>query len=329
MNNATETINNRYRIGAVARLTGISPDTLRIWERRYELVNPYRTDKGGRLYSQADVTRLTLIKSLVDQGHAISTVAPLSNQELSQRLEQRTQPQLNALPSQQHLCVVGQVLPVQLRLQTELPESLHLSGLYGSLDEFLQQRSECDTLVIELPFLDRDIVRELVNHNLHQHCQRLIVVYAFSPSPLIKRLKRMQVELHRAPLGVEQLLRICEDPIHRQQSWQAAEFNPNVISEEPIPQRLFSPEQLAELSQISTSLHCECPHHMSSIIETLLAFEQYSAQCEINTRQDAALHSYLHGMTARARWIMEVALIKLTEVENIQLESQSAKLTVS
>ena len=48
-----------YRIGAVARLTGISPDTLRIWERRYDIVDPQRTPKGGRLYSQQDVTRLT------------------------------------------------------------------------------------------------------------------------------------------------------------------------------------------------------------------------------------------------------------------------------
>ena len=66
-----------YRIGAVARLTGISPDTLRMWERRYAVVEPRRTPKGGRLYSQQDVTRLTMIKTLVDQGHAISTVANL------------------------------------------------------------------------------------------------------------------------------------------------------------------------------------------------------------------------------------------------------------
>ena len=57
-----------YRIGAVARLTGFSPDTLRIWERRYDIVEPQRTPKGGRLYSQQDVTRLTMIKTLVDQA---------------------------------------------------------------------------------------------------------------------------------------------------------------------------------------------------------------------------------------------------------------------
>jgi hypothetical protein len=60
---------------------------------------------------------------------------------------------------------------------------------------------------------------------------------------------------------------------------------------------------------------------MSGIIETLVAFEQYSTQCENETRQDAALHAYLHVMTAKARWLMEVALEKLAEVEQIDVES--------
>ena len=83
---ANNDTSSTYRIGAVARLTGISPDTLRIWERRYKVVAPQRTPKGGRLYSQQDVTRLTMIKTLVDSGHAISTVANLPQEELNRRL---------------------------------------------------------------------------------------------------------------------------------------------------------------------------------------------------------------------------------------------------
>ena len=43
-----------YRIGAVARLTGVAPDTLRVWERRHGAVVPFRSPKGSRLYSQRD-----------------------------------------------------------------------------------------------------------------------------------------------------------------------------------------------------------------------------------------------------------------------------------
>ena len=72
----------RYRIGAVAHETGVEPETLRIWERRYQVVTPTRTPRGGRLYTEHDVTRLRLIKQLVDRRHAISQVAPLDEEQL-------------------------------------------------------------------------------------------------------------------------------------------------------------------------------------------------------------------------------------------------------
>ena len=67
-----------YRIGKVSKLTGISADTLRIWERRYAAVVPVRTEAGGRIYSTDDVSRLKIMKSLVDGGDSIGTVATLS-----------------------------------------------------------------------------------------------------------------------------------------------------------------------------------------------------------------------------------------------------------
>ena len=39
-----------YRIGAVSHLTGVAPDMLRVWERRYGAVVPMRAEKGSRLY---------------------------------------------------------------------------------------------------------------------------------------------------------------------------------------------------------------------------------------------------------------------------------------
>ena len=40
-----------YRIGAVSRLTGVSADNLRVWERRHQAVTPARDDSGDRSYS--------------------------------------------------------------------------------------------------------------------------------------------------------------------------------------------------------------------------------------------------------------------------------------
>lgn len=73
----------QYAIGAVARLTGVAVDTLRAWERRYGVVTPSRAG-GRRLYSEEDVRRLTLLRKAVEQGHAISQVAQLPVETLSQ-----------------------------------------------------------------------------------------------------------------------------------------------------------------------------------------------------------------------------------------------------
>src|SRR4051812_32899027 len=74
-----------YPIRAVSRMTGLSVDTLRAWERRYEAVNPVRNDRG-RVYSEADVARLKRLDELVKQGHAIGTIAGSSDADLDQLL---------------------------------------------------------------------------------------------------------------------------------------------------------------------------------------------------------------------------------------------------
>jgi DNA-binding transcriptional MerR regulator/methylmalonyl-CoA mutase cobalamin-binding subunit len=71
----------RYPIRSVSRLTGISLDTLRAWERRYKAVTPERSDRG-RLYSDSEIQRLILLRDAVSRGYAIGQVAPLSDDEL-------------------------------------------------------------------------------------------------------------------------------------------------------------------------------------------------------------------------------------------------------
>jgi DNA-binding transcriptional MerR regulator len=75
-----------YPIRAVARMTGLSVDTLRAWERRYDAVVPRRGDRG-RAYSDADVGRLKQLAVLVERGHAIGTVARLSRTELARLID--------------------------------------------------------------------------------------------------------------------------------------------------------------------------------------------------------------------------------------------------
>lgn len=56
-------------IASVERETGLSKDTLRVWERRYGFPNPGRDANGERLYALAQVRALSRIKRLMDRGH--------------------------------------------------------------------------------------------------------------------------------------------------------------------------------------------------------------------------------------------------------------------
>src|SRR5512133_2283339 len=71
----------RYPIRAVSKLTGISVDTLRAWERRYRVVEPER-DERGRMYSEQEVERLRLLRAAIERGHAIGRVAVLATDDL-------------------------------------------------------------------------------------------------------------------------------------------------------------------------------------------------------------------------------------------------------
>jgi len=78
----TEHDETTYPMGAVTRITGLSADVLRAWERRYRVVEPLRTEGGTRRYRASDLERLRLVKASVDAGHRISEVARLSADDL-------------------------------------------------------------------------------------------------------------------------------------------------------------------------------------------------------------------------------------------------------
>lgn len=75
-------VHDYYPLRTVSQLTGLSPDVIRAWERRYGVVNPGRGPRGARLYTVRDVAHLRLLRRVVDTGRAIGDVARLSYEEL-------------------------------------------------------------------------------------------------------------------------------------------------------------------------------------------------------------------------------------------------------
>ncbi|MFO7862568.1 MAG: MerR family transcriptional regulator [Salinivirgaceae bacterium] len=75
-----------YSIRDLERLTGIKAHTIRIWEKRYNLIEPKRTDTNIRTYCDEDVKKLLNVALLNKHGFRISKLAQLSNEELRERV---------------------------------------------------------------------------------------------------------------------------------------------------------------------------------------------------------------------------------------------------
>jgi DNA-binding transcriptional MerR regulator len=76
-----------YGIGTVARLTGVKPDTLRVWERRYDLGASHKSASGRRQYTQADLEHLQLVSALVSSGTRIGEIATSERRTLEMLLK--------------------------------------------------------------------------------------------------------------------------------------------------------------------------------------------------------------------------------------------------
>lgn len=74
----------RHPIRVVSRRTGLKPDLIRAWERRYGAVSPGRSATKRRFYSDSEIERLSLLSRVVRSGHAISHVAQLPEQDLEE-----------------------------------------------------------------------------------------------------------------------------------------------------------------------------------------------------------------------------------------------------
>ena len=82
MNELPDNAANGLPIAAVERETGIPKDLLRMWERRYGFPQPARDAAGDRLYSQADLARLKLIRRLLDMGFRPGKLMAMSDAQL-------------------------------------------------------------------------------------------------------------------------------------------------------------------------------------------------------------------------------------------------------
>jgi DNA-binding transcriptional MerR regulator len=131
-----------YSIKDLEKISGIKAHTIRIWERRYNVIKPKRSDTNIRKYSDADLKRILNISILNQNGFKISKIAHLDNHQLKNRVldlcldTKNTNVQIESL-------VVSMLELNEGKFNSVLTNSIIKSGFETTVEEIL------------FPFLDR------------------------------------------------------------------------------------------------------------------------------------------------------------------------------
>ncbi len=317
-----------FGIGTVARLTGVKPDTLRVWERRYQLGASYKSDSGRRQYTQADLEHLQLVAALVADGTRIGEIASLDRKTLEMLLRERGTSRASAgRQGKPRVVFIGEALcdwldnhqgclaGVDAQLAALAPATVDpalFSHLEGTDILVLESRSPAD--------LSQERVLEL--RDLLQAGSVLV-------------LHRQQDERWRRALasaGVETMTFPPEPPalaFHLSSRFaEAATSTGGGTLGELVaggPPR-YSRDELEAAARLKVTAECECPAHISGLIKALAEFEEYSASCSIDNWREAAVHSCIYAYTGQARRLMEKALGAVLEGREEEFQRELGRI---
>ena len=292
-----------YRIGLTTQITGIRPETLRAWERRYEVVKPVRTDAGDRLYTQADIDRLLLIKKLVDNGDAISAVANLNFENLEKRISSCKTAISSTGKNDLNFILLGKTI-----LDKKSLDSMRLNMIDVIQDpKNIKANYHCkiDFVIAEIPTVNQGTLSAIQKILKQSKASKLLCAYDFGKESDIATLTTQDTGTISLPLNHSDITDWCSN-------------NFSNYLQSTTTDRLLTDQDLANIVAAGSTINCECPRHLSDLIHKLTAFEKYSSECEARNSKDAEIHQELEDTSAKARYLLEEVLIKLTKVDGIK-----------
>ena len=223
-----------YRSGTAARLAGIPVETLRVWERRYGVVGPGLSPRGHRLYATEDVSRLALIKQLVDLGSPIGSVATLPLASLRQMRDAadaatrgvRVAPERS--PQAVRVALVGQTLAERVARDGTAAPTLDVVATCADASGALEtlRGISADVLAIELPTLQVDSVAAVDGMVQAVGARRAVVAYRFGPAAVVSAWRARGHAVTHSPLDLAELERLCRDAIHLESTHRRAPASP-------------------------------------------------------------------------------------------------------
>jgi len=301
-----------YRSGSAARLAGIPVATLRVWERRYDVVGPSTRPGGHRRYSSEDVTRLALLKTLVDAGHPIGAVAHLPTEKLRALRGAPSTLTWGSGATPVRLAVVGESLAAQVAGYAGASGVVAAcAALNGAADAL--RGVEADVLAVELPALRDDAAATIESLAAQVGATRVVVAYRFGTQGAAATLRARGHVVVRAPLDFAEIVTLA--------SLAPTEIVLQPLARAPAPR--FHEATLSGLGASATSMYCECPVHVVELLRSVSAFERYSAECTNRSPADAELHRYLERIAGTARTLFEQALERVALAEGLPLPPAS------
>lgn len=274
-----------YKIGTVAKLTGIAVERLRAWERRYGLTPASREGKT-RFFSGIQVERLQRIKRLIDQGHPVSTLINLDDAALNERLQvvaQQSTEQPESTPgygspnlSNLNVALIGTQLLMLEQTQTS-PSQVNVVSRWVNQSvaaEAIDKDNAPDTLVVLLGSVTPASLDDIESLPAKT---KPVVVYHYATEQGMQAAKDRAISLLRWPIAWTEI----EQALVRQSqmSWGHG----------PLAARRFSDEQLLSIASSGPGLGCACPADLVHLISTLNAFSEHALACpgdEQDDRQD-------------------------------------------
>jgi MerR family transcriptional regulator, light-induced transcriptional regulator len=329
-----------FRSGTVARMAGMPVATLRIWEQRYQAVRPTTAASGHRLYSQADVERVTLLRRLTEQGFAIGSLATLDSESMRDMLS--TQLAANqiqgetaqALPSVMRVVVVGQALAQRLQrmasrqLQNVVLETVAVFDTLADAAEATQSSSgqAVDLLLWQTSGLQLDSAHELRAAREAWRKPVSAVVYRYGNAAARAELRTSGVLALKEPADDEALGRwlasLQDNPLladtHPARRPVSRHVWTNLLDQKVSAPR-FAEAGLAEFAALPSAVACECPSHLAQLLLQVTSFEAYSSACANRNVADARLHAYLQQVAGTVRMLFESALERVATAEGLPL----------